>query len=294
MPNFPSTRENPAIPDGKQLMASTLTGLTAIASVAAASLYALGAALQIRSIWHSRTLAAGTLAAIVVPALLLHATATYLQMDTEAGFYLGFFTAASLTALLMVVFLVLAAAHLPVQNLLLLVLPFGAAAVIGAQIGETGFEARPSLPLTLVVHILFSIVAYSILFMAACQSLLLAYQDHALKAKSSIRALRLLPPLESMETLLFTMLWTGIVTLTAAIASGFLFLDDLFGQRVVHHTVLAMASWAVYAVLLTGRHFFGWRSRTATYWTLIAFSLLVLGYFGSKFVLEILLETGVA
>ncbi|MEQ8857797.1 MAG: cytochrome c biogenesis protein CcsA [Pseudomonadales bacterium] len=271
---------------------ATLTGLTAFASVGAASLYALGAALQIRSIWHSRALTAGTLAAIVVPALLLHATATYLQMDTEAGLYLGFFTAASLTALLMVMFLVLAAAHLPVQNLLLLVLPFGTAAVIGAQIGETGFEARQSLPLALGMHILFSILAYSILFMAACQSLLLAYQDHALKTKSSIRALRLLPPLESMEALLFSMLWTGIVTLTAAIATGFLFLDDLFGQRVVHHTVLAIASWVVYAVLLTGRHFFGWRSRTATYWTLIAFSLLVLGYFGSKFVLEILLETG--
>lgn len=273
-------------------MASTLTGLTAIAGIAAASLYALGAAMQIRSLRRSRALAVGTLVIIVTPALLLHAATMYLQMNTDEGLYLGFFTAASLTALLMVSFLMLASARLPVRNLLMLVLPFGAVAVVGSLIGETGFEARSALPLALVAHILFSIVAYSILFMAACQSVLLAYQEHALKSKSSIRALRLLPPLESMEALLFTMLWTGIVTLTGAIATGFLFLEDMFAQQVVHHTVLAIASWGVYAVLLAGRHFFGWRSRTATYWTLIAFALLVLGYFGSKFVLEILLEPG--
>lgn len=271
-------------------MASTLTGLTTIASVAAALLYALGTTLQIHSLRRQRVLAIGTLAAVTVPALILHAIATYLQVNTDAGLYLGFFTAASLVTLLTVLFLMLAAAHLPVQNLLLLALPVGALAVLATTFGDSRFEARQTLAPTLIVHILLSIVAYSILFMAACQSLLLAYLDHALKAKGSIRAMRLLPPLESMEALLFGLLWTGILTLTCAIVSGFLFLEDMFDQHVVQHTVLAMASWLVYATLLAGRHFFGWRSRTATYWTLIAFSLLVLGYFGSKFVLEIVLH----
>lgn len=271
-------------------MASTFTGLTAIASVAAAALYALGAALQIRSLWHQRSLAIRTLVLITVPALVLHAAATYLQIYTDSGLYLGFFTAASLITLLMVLFLVMAAFRLPVQNLLTLVLPIGAAAIIASLLGDSDFQARQSLAPALAMHILFSVVAYSILFMAACQSVLLAYLEHALKHKTSIHALRLLPPLESMEALLFTLLWTGIVTLTAAILTGFAFLDDMFAQHVVHHTVLALASWMLYAVLLAGRHFFGWRSRTATYWTLIAFSLLVLGYFGSKFVMEILLQ----
>jgi ABC-type uncharacterized transport system permease subunit len=290
MPNCLSTREQPAIPDGNLPMASTFTGLTAIASVAAASLYALGAVLQLRSLWHQRAVALGTLALVTVPALVLHALATYLQVNTESGLYLGFFTVASLITLLMVLFVVVAATRMPVQNLLVLVLPIGAIAIIASLLGHSAFVIRESLAPTLVMHILFSVVAYSILFMAACQSVLLAYQERALKTKGSIRALRLLPPLESMEALLFTLLWTGIVTLTAAILTGFAFLDDMFAQQVVHHTVLALASWVLYAVLLAGRHFFGWRSRTATYWTLIAFSLLVLGYFGSKFVLEILLN----
>ena len=75
-----------------------------------------------------------------------------------------------------------------------------------------------------------------------------------------------------------------------AIGSGFLFLDDMFEQHVVHPTVLALASWFLYAGLLLGHSIFGWRGTTAVRWTLIAFTLLVLGYFGSKFVIEILLD----
>lgn len=270
-------------------MAPTLSGLTAIASVAAAALYAVGATLQIASLRRHRTMSTPALLIVTIPALLCHMGATYLQVNTDQGLYLGFFTAASVVTLLMILFLVLAASRLPVQNLLALALPLGAAAVIASLVGESSFRARADLDPVLVTHIAFSLLAYSLLFMGACQSVLLAWQEHALKSKSSLGALRLLPPLETMEALLFTLLWTGIITLTAAIVTGFIFLEDMFAQNVVHHTVLAMASWVVYAVLLAGRRLFGWRSTTATSWTLIGFSLLVLGYFGSKFVLEILL-----
>jgi ABC-type uncharacterized transport system permease subunit len=292
MPNSLPTPTSLELPDGSQLMASTFTGLTAITSIAAAVLYALAAALQIRSLWQQRTLAMAPMTAMILPGLLCHGIAVYLQVNSPAGLFLGILTVASLIGLLMVLFLMLAASRLPVQNLLALVLPFAAISIVAGMFGDSGFEARESLAPTLVVHILFSLLAYSILFMAACQSILLAYQEHALKTRSSIRALRLLPPLESMESLLFALVWSGIAALTAAIATGFVFLEDLFAQNVVHHTVLAMVSWALYAGLLAGRHFLGWRSRTATYWTLIAFALLVLGYFGSKFVLEILLQSG--
>ncbi|MFW6093545.1 MAG: cytochrome C assembly family protein [Pseudomonadota bacterium] len=271
-------------------MASTLSGLATLSGVGAATLYALGAALQIAKLSRQRTLGHGMLVALTLPALVLHAAVTYQQVNTAEGIYLGLFTAASLITLVMVLFVLLASVRLPVHNLLVLVLPAAAAAVAGSLLVDTGFQSRRSLSPALGVHILFSVFAYSVLFMAACQSLLLAYQEHTLKRRNSIALLRLLPPLETMEALLFTLLWTGVLALTAAIATGFVFLEDMFAQHVVHHTVLAMASWLLYTVLLAGRHFLGWRSSTATYWTLIAFSLLVLGYFGSKFVMEILLE----
>ena len=55
-------------------------------------------------------------------------------------------------------------------------------------------------------------------------------------------------------------------------------------------TVLSSAAWITYAALLAGHQLFGWRGGTAVRWTLIAFALLLLGYFGSKFVLEIILQ----
>ncbi|MEZ5558328.1 MAG: cytochrome c biogenesis protein CcsA [Pseudomonadales bacterium] len=266
--------------------------LTAGAGIAAAILYMVGEALLIRGLRRGVPLRRGPLIAVGLPAVLLDALCTSAQMQPPEGWYLGFYTALSLVTLVMVLFVLVTSLRLPVQNLLLLAFPLAALTSLGSLHGETGFEARVKLSPQLIGHIVLSITAYSILFMAACQSILVAIQERALRRRRPLGVLRLLPPLESMESVLFALLWVGIVTLTLSIGSGFLFLEDLFGQRVVHHTVLSCASWLLYAVLLIGRHRFGWRSSTATSWTLIAFSLLVLGYFGSKFVLEILLDSG--
>ena len=48
------------------------------------------------------------------------------------------------------------------------------------------------------------------------------------------------------------------------------------------------------AALLVGRHFYGWRGRTALRWTLVGFVLLLLAYVGSRFVLEVVLGRGAA
>ena len=93
-----------------------------------------------------------------------------------------------------------------------------------------------------------------------------------------------------MERLLFESLWAGFLLLTAALISGFLFVDNLFAQHLVHKTLFSLIAWSVYALLLAGRHFLGWRSQTAVRWTLGGFVLLMLGFFGSKLVLEMLLK----
>jgi ABC-type uncharacterized transport system permease subunit len=69
------------------------------------------------------------------------------------------------------------------------------------------------------------------------------------------------------------------------------FSEQFFGKpfSFTHHIVLAVSAWIVFAVLLYGRWRLGWRGRTAIRWTLGGFLLLVLAYFGSKFVLEVLL-----
>jgi len=282
-------------------MVSTLAAVT---STLAAATYITGSLLQARRYrqnaqstgLHTESNSQGnsspTLIGLSIAGALLHGFSNYQIIWSDGYLNLGIATSISLVSWIMLVFVLMASFRLPLGNLLVLILPLAALGALLALVAPPDVTALPTASLSdpLIWHIMISIVAYSILFMAACQSVLLAVLEHRLKAKQTLRFLRLLPPLQTMESLLFGLLWTGIIALTLAIGTGFLFLDDMFEQRVVHHTVLALASWVLYAGLLTGHRLFGWRGTTAVRWTLIAFSLLLLGYLGSKFVIEVLLE----
>ena len=93
-----------------------------------------------------------------------------------------------------------------------------------------------------------------------------------------------------MESLLFQMIATGFALLTLALVTGFLFLEDIFAQHLVHKTTLSIIAWFVFGILLWGRWRFGWRGQTALRWTIGGFIFLMLAYFGSKFVLELVLN----
>ena len=93
-----------------------------------------------------------------------------------------------------------------------------------------------------------------------------------------------------MESLLFQMIATGFTLLTLALVTGVLFLEDIFAQHLVHKTVLSIIAWGVFAILLWGRWRFGWRGRVAIRWTIGGFIFLMLAYFGSKFVLELIIN----
>jgi len=86
------------------------------------------------------------------------------------------------------------------------------------------------------------------------------------------------------------LLTIGFLLLTLSLLSGALFLENLFAQHLVHKTVLSIIAWIVFAVLLSGRWFYGWRGRTAIRYTLSGFVILMLAYFGSKLVLELILQ----
>ena len=93
-----------------------------------------------------------------------------------------------------------------------------------------------------------------------------------------------------MERVLFELVWSGVVLLTLSIISGLIFLDNMFAQHLVHKTVLSLGAWIIFTTLLVGRYRFGWRGMRAVRWTLGGCILLLLAYFGSKFVLEVLLN----
>ena len=139
-------------------------------------------------------------------------------------------------------------------------------------------------------HVILSVLAYSLLSVAAVQALMLSIQEKQLHARQPGRFIQSLPPLQVMEALLFQMIGSGIVLLSLSLISGFLFLEDLFAQHLVHKTVLSIFAWLVFLTLLWGRRHNGWRGQTAIKWTLGGYLALMLAYFGSKFVLELLLN----
>jgi ABC-type uncharacterized transport system permease subunit len=100
------------------------------------------------------------------------------------------------------------------------------------------------------------------------------------------------PPLLTLERYLFRLIAIGFVLLTITLVSGFLFSEELFGKPVTltHKNVFSVAGWLTFGALLFGRWRYGWRGRVALKWILAGTVLLVLGYLGSKFVLEVLLK----
>ncbi len=222
--------------------------------------------------------------------VLLHGITLFIAVFTPAGVNLEFFNVASLASWLAALLLLLSALRTPVENLAIALLPLTAATLLLQLL----IPAKPVLLANassgLEAHILLSILAFSLLVIASLQAILLAIQDSHLRNRKPGGFIRALPPLETMERLLFQMIGLGFTFLSLALFNGVLFVDDVFAQHLVHKTALSIVAWLVFAVLLWGRWRFGWRGRSAIHWTLIGLLILLIGYFGSKLILEFILE----
>ncbi|WP_296944171.1 inner membrane protein YpjD [uncultured Massilia sp.] len=149
-------------------------------------------------------------------------------------------------------------------------------------------------------HVAVAVLAYSTLTIAAFHAVLMALQEARLHTRSANKkgflgaAIDQLPALLTMEKLLFRMIWIGFVLLTLTVLSGLVFSEQLFGKalRWDHKNVFALLSWLLFAALLAGRRWRGWRGKTALRFTLAGFATLALAYVGSRFVFEVVLHRG--
>lgn len=142
----------------------------------------------------------------------------------------------------------------------------------------------------LTSHILISITAYSLLGIGALMAAAIALQDARLRNRKPSGWLLMLPSLEGMEQILFSILTVGFVLLTLSLFSGLIFVDNMLAQHLAHKTVLSVIAWLIFATLLVGRWLRGWRGKKAVYMALAGFIFLAMAYFGTKLVLETLLE----
>jgi ABC-type uncharacterized transport system permease subunit len=227
---------------------------------------------------------------LAAPALVLHIASLAPHVFTASGLDFGLFNAASLFLWAIALLAWAASFRMPMENLLLVLYPITVVALLTSLFLSTPGTPRTAFGWGLATHILLSILAYSILSIAALQAAALGLLISRLKHRRLGGVVDLMPSLSTMESLLFRLIWTGEVLLGLAISTGAVFLEDIFAQHLAHKTILSILAWMVFGTLLWGRHRLGWRGTTAIKWTLSGFGLLILAYFGSKFVIQMLLH----
>ena len=223
--------------------------------------------------------------------MAIHAFGLYNALFTEAGMRFSFSFALSLMMWLACMIYWLESFMTRMEGMQPMVLPLAAICAllpvifpqvhVIAHANATGFK----------LHFLAAMLAYSLLTLSALHAIFMGFSENALHKRQMRRSLASLPPLLTMESLLFRMLLLGFILLTMTVGSGLLFSEELFGKPLSldHKTLFAFASWGIFATLLVGRHAWGWRGKRALRWTLAGFSLLILAYIGSRFVAEVLL-----
>ncbi len=258
-------------------MSPAITGSLAIL------LYLSGAAIQFRA----ERAQSPAVSVVATMAILLHGLTTWFVMITDRGLDLGLYPMLSLSMLAVATIVLISSLRRPVQSLFIVIFPI-CAVTIALELMLQGAYAPKDITGGIGVHITLSIAAYGLLAVAAMQAAVLSFGDYELK-HHNLQIMKRLPPLETMDALLFELLGAGLIVLSLAIGTGFIFLEDIRGPGLVHHTVITLAAWIVFAVLIWGRLKQGWRGAIASRWTLSGFALLAIGYFGSKLVLEIIL-----
>lgn len=227
--------------------------------------------------------------------VVLHGYALQSSIFRDSGMNLGLGNAISLIIWLMVLIYWLGSWFYPLVSLQMFVLPIAVVGVFFAIIAPSDrvllIASRPAL----MAHLAMSLLAYSLFTIAALHAILTSALDRGLRHGNTPIALRDAPPLIALETLLLRIIQFGFVLLTLALASGFFFSEQVFGKAITfphnaHKVIFGILSWLIYGAFLVGHRFYGWRGRTAVILTLVGFGLLLLGYVGSKFVLEVVLQ----
>lgn len=200
---------------------------------------------------------------------------------------LSLFKVSSVISCFIMIVALISSIRRPSHSLLVGLLPIAALSVFVSGV------SAPSQAITmgpgLFAHVMSSILAYSLMTIASIQAITLALQERHLKHRHIGALMRALPPLQTMEQMLFELIWIGMFLLTVSLGTGVLFVENIFTQQLSHKVFFTVLAWVIFAVLLWGRHQLGWRSKTAVRYTLAGFATLMLGYFGSKIVLELLL-----
>jgi len=225
-------------------------------------------------------------------ALALHAIVIVRAIVRSDGLDLSFVNALSLVAGLAVLAAWLTGVLRTLPGVAAVILPVAAFCVLMPPLASTrhpiAFAGEP----WAAAHIAVALCAYALFVVVAMQALVMTGLEKRLHRGLPAMSAPAAPPLLTLERYMFRLIAVGFALLTLTLASGILFSEQLFGKAVTltHKNVFSVAGWLAFAILLFSRWRYGWRGRRALKWILGGTLLLVLGYLGSKFVLEVILR----
>ncbi len=236
----------------------------------------------------------------ILLALLAHGMVLHDSVFTPQGFVFGFAQDLSLIAWVGLAFYWFQSWFLPISSLRWLAVLFAlACSLLPSLFPGTFISPRAVSDPWFKGHFIVATISVGLLSLAAMHAMLMSVQDRALHRQLAIvpnsriaHWLEDLPPLMTMESLLFNLLYVGFALLSLTVFSGLLFSQTLFGRPLVfdHKTIFALVSWFLFAGLLLARWRVGLRGRAAIRWVLSAYFALLLAYVGSRFVLEVILQ----
>ena len=241
----------------------------------------------------------------LVAGWLLHAVLLGLDIGGwgrgEPGARLGFGPVLSLTVWLVLAVHEIESRFMPLPGVRRVLAINGAAVVLVAWAFPG--EVRAAASVWAPVHWLLGVASYALFGAAVLHAWMLDSAERQLRLRKAggTAAFGLPPagsapgpmgmPLLRLERVTFRFVEAGFVVLTGALLLGVATAPQ---WRWDHKTVFSLLGWTVFAALLLGRQWRGWRGRRATRWLYAGAVLLLLAYVGSRFVFEVLVGKPVA
>jgi ABC-type uncharacterized transport system permease subunit len=140
----------------------------------------------------------------------------------------------------------------------------------------------------LPLHWALGIASYGLIAAAVVHAWMMQRAEKSMRLGASTDATL---PLLTLERLTFRFVAAGFALLSATLLAGWWFSGTLnHGWVWDHKTAFSVLAWLTMGVLLIGRWRLGWRGRAAARTLYLGAGFLLLGYVGSRFVLEVVLQ----
>ena len=247
---------------------------------------AVAAALLWRSVWLRSPVGVNTLIALLTAAMLVNVYGLFrLEPITDWGLDFRLAAAAAICVLMVQYVYVLGLLRHGIHGLGLFLLPATALPLLAIPL----FPDEPILRVQATsmfetAHLLFSLLAFAMLTLAALHAVMHLLLDRALKRKQIGPIVQAMPSLREIESHMYAQVGSAAAILTLGILSGLVWQWEAFGHFhfLLHKVILGMFSWAVLVALLVMRRHTGWQTRRAAWMAISAYLLLLLSYFGVR------------